>query len=115
MLSEDQRALGVFERKVLRTIFGKAQYADGAWRRRIQLYALLGELTITHMVKIERLRWAGHVMIEDDLRIVSRMIGWRITVQSRVELRKLIATARATPALALWSRTTIYQEKNICE
>ena len=27
-----------------------------------ELHALLGEPTITHMVKIERLRWAGHVL-----------------------------------------------------
>ena len=52
MLAEDQRALGVFERKVLRTIIGGVQNADGAWRRRMnhELHALLGAPTITHLV-----------------------------------------------------------------
>ena len=58
MLAEDRRALGVFEREVLRTIFGGVQNADGVWRKRIS-HALLGEPTITHMVKIGRLRWTG--------------------------------------------------------
>ena len=32
---EDQRALGVFERKVLCTIYGGVQMEDGCWRRRM--------------------------------------------------------------------------------
>ena len=58
MLAEDQRALEVFERKNLRTIFGGVQNADGAWRRRMnyELHALLGEPIIIYMVKIGRLR-----------------------------------------------------------
>ena len=137
MLAKDQRALGVFERKVLRTSFGGVQDADGAWRRCMnqELHALLGEPTITHMVKIGRLRWAGHVMrmsddsptkmnfscevpsggtgrrrgaqrarwmdqIKEDLQIIRRLSGWRTTAQDRVVWRRLMATARATPALA---------------
>src|SRR5450830_1317301 len=63
MLAEDQRALGVFERKVLRTIFGGVQMDDGTWRRRMnhELRDLLGEPSIVHTAKIGRLRWAGHV------------------------------------------------------
>ena len=64
MLVEDQRALGVFERKVLRTIFGGVQMDDGTWRRRMnhELRELLGEPSIVHTAKIGRLRWAGHVV-----------------------------------------------------
>ena len=100
-----------------------------------ELNALLGEPTITHMVKIGRLRWAGHVIripndspikmsfscevpsgetgrrrgaqhakwkdqIEDGLRRIRRLSGWRTTAQDRVVWRKLMATERATPALA---------------
>ncbi|XP_058836721.1 uncharacterized protein LOC131693148 [Topomyia yanbarensis] len=63
MLMEDQRALGVFERKVLRTIYGGVQMEDGTWRRRMnhELHQLLGEPPICHTAKIGRLRWAGHV------------------------------------------------------
>ena len=68
MLAEDQRALGVFERKVLRTIFGGVQMDDGTWRRRMnhELRELLGEPSIVHTAKIGRLRWAGHVVRMSD-------------------------------------------------
>lgn len=43
MQQEDECALGVFERKVLRTIFGGVQTEAGVWRRRMnhELHALL--------------------------------------------------------------------------
>ena len=94
-----------------------------------ELHALLGEPTISHMVKIghvvrmpddspikpnfsyevpsggtdkrrgaQRARWKNR--IENDLRTIRRLSGWRTTAQTRAEWRKLIATERATPALA---------------
>lgn len=56
MLEEDLQALGVFERRVLRPIFGGVQ-ENGVWRRRMnhvhaQLY---GEPTIQKMVKAGRI------------------------------------------------------------
>lgn len=132
--AEDQRALGVFERKVLRTIYGGVQMEDGTWRRRMnhELHQLLGEPTIVHLAKIGRLRWAGHVtrmsdtnpvkmvlennptgtrrrgaqrarwvdQVEDDLRTLRRMRGWRRAAMDRVEWRRLLRTAEATQALA---------------
>ena len=64
LLVEDQRALGVFERRVLRTIYGGVQMEDGSWRRRMnyELHRLLGEPPIVRQAKIGRLRWAGHVI-----------------------------------------------------
>ena len=40
------------------------QNADGAWWSRMnhELHALIGEPSITHMLKIGKLRWAGHVI-----------------------------------------------------
>ena len=63
MLAEDERALAVFERRVLRTIFGGVQTDDGSWRRRMnfELHRLLNEPPIVQQVRIGRLRWAGHV------------------------------------------------------
>ncbi|XP_062549913.1 uncharacterized protein LOC134214591 [Armigeres subalbatus] len=133
MLVEDQRALGVFERKVLRTIYGGLQMADGTWRRRMnhELHQLLGEPSIVHTAKIGRLRWAGHVarmsdsnpvkmvldndptgtrrrgaqrarwidQVEDDLRTLPRLRGWRSAAMNRAEWRSLLCAAQATPAL----------------
>ncbi|XP_052562347.1 uncharacterized protein LOC128092490 [Culex pipiens pallens] len=65
---EDERALGVFERKVLRTIYGGVRTAQNEWRRRMnhELHALLGEPTIVTLARIGRLRWAGHVARMDE-------------------------------------------------
>ncbi|XP_055598363.1 uncharacterized protein LOC129747955 isoform X1 [Uranotaenia lowii] len=62
LLEEDLRTLGVFERRVLRTIFGGVQ-ENGVWRRRMnhELARLYGEPSIQKVVKAGRIRWAGHV------------------------------------------------------
>ena len=58
LIAEDLNALGVFERKVLRTIYGGVQTDDGEWRRLMnhELHALLGENPIAHLAKVNRLR-----------------------------------------------------------
>ena len=60
--STDERALGVFERKVLRRIYGPI-CDTGVWRIRWnhELYELYGDIDIIRKVKIQRLRWLGHV------------------------------------------------------
>ena len=62
MLEEDLRALGVFERRVLRTIFGGVQ-ENGVWRRRMnhELARLYGEPSIQKVAKAGRIRLAGHI------------------------------------------------------
>ena len=42
---------------------GGVQVKDGEWRRRMnhELYALLGEKPIAHLVAINTLQWVGHV------------------------------------------------------
>ena len=76
MRVEDQRALGVFERRVLRTIYGGVRMDDGTWRRRMnhELHQLLGEPPIVHTVKIGRLRWAGHVARMSDTNPVKMVL-----------------------------------------
>ena len=58
----DEAALGCFERKILRVIFGPV-CIDGEWRRRFndELYGLFSDIDLARRVKIQRLRWLGHV------------------------------------------------------
>ncbi|KAJ4437313.1 hypothetical protein ANN_17451, partial [Periplaneta americana] len=58
--------LKIFERKILRRIYGPT-FEEGPWRRRCnyELYRLLGEPNIINTVKTSRLRWAGHVIRMD--------------------------------------------------
>ena len=62
MLEEDLQALEVFERRVLRTIFGGVR-ENNVWRRRMnhELAQLYGKPSIRKVAKAGRARWAGHV------------------------------------------------------
>ena len=59
----DAAALRVFERKVLRKIFGPVQ-VDDDFRIRFNsdLYELLNEIGVVQHINIQRLRWLGHVV-----------------------------------------------------
>ncbi len=64
----DENLLLVFERKVLRTIFG-AKNDNGTYRKRynLELDADYGEPNIIAIIKTNRLRWAGHLArMEED-------------------------------------------------
>jgi len=58
----DYNHLGVFERKILRRIYGPI--CEGAiWRSRYneELYRLYDEIDLVTTIRIIRLRWAGHL------------------------------------------------------
>jgi hypothetical protein len=65
----DEARLGVFERNILRRIYGPL--CEGAtWRSRYneELYRLCDEIDLVTAIRISRLRWAGHlVRMEDNL------------------------------------------------
>jgi len=59
----DELYLGVFERKILRRIYGPI--CEGAtWRSRYneELYCLYDEIDLVTTIRITRLRWAGHIV-----------------------------------------------------
>jgi hypothetical protein len=56
----DERALRLFERKILRSIFGAMQ-VKGQWRRRYN-FELYDEPDLAKYIKINRLKWAGNVI-----------------------------------------------------
>jgi len=59
----DELRLGVFERKILRRIYGPI--CEGAiWRSRYNddLYHLYDETGLVTSIRITRLRWAGHII-----------------------------------------------------
>jgi hypothetical protein len=59
--------LNTFERKLLRRICGPTQ-EGGRWRPRWnnELYSLYNELSIVEDIKIRRLGWAGHIIMEEE-------------------------------------------------
>jgi hypothetical protein len=59
----DEAILGVFKRRILRAIFGPTN-ENGEWRIKYnnELYTLYKENDIVTYIKVNRLRWAGHVI-----------------------------------------------------
>jgi hypothetical protein len=57
----DERLLSIFERRILRYIFGPVE-ANGTWRRRYnhELYKLFNEPDMIGYIKVKRLEWAGN-------------------------------------------------------
>ena len=63
-LSEtNERRLSLFERTVLRFIFG-AKPENGTWRKRYnyELYEIFNEPNFVNYIKVKRLAWAGHLV-----------------------------------------------------
>jgi hypothetical protein len=62
----DEAILGVFERNILRAIFGPTN-DNGEWRIKYnnELYTLYKESDIVTYIKTNRLKWAGHIHMEE--------------------------------------------------
>ena len=66
LTKDDERRLGVFERRILRRIAGSI-FENGIWRRRFnrELYEMFNNCDVINVIKINRLAWAGHVVWMD--------------------------------------------------
>ena len=60
--------LRVFERKVLRNIFGPVRLSDDfRIRSNSELYALLNYIDVVQIINNQKLRWCGHIVrMEED-------------------------------------------------
>ena len=63
----DEAALGVFERKIIRKIYGSI-CVDGEYRHRMnhELYQLFSDIDIVRHIELQRLRWLVHVVRMDE-------------------------------------------------
>jgi hypothetical protein len=69
----------VFERKVLRRIFGPTKETDGTWRIKTndELDELIRHKNIKKYIKAERLSWFGHLHRMPEDRMVKRVYNWK--------------------------------------
>jgi hypothetical protein len=74
----DQVALGTFERKILRKIYGSIQ-ERGEWRIRYnhELYQLCKSPSIVKIIKIARLQWVGHLQKMKGAEIPRKLMEWK--------------------------------------
>jgi len=70
--------LRVFERKVLRRIYGPTKESDGTWRIKSneELNRLRGNQNIINYIKAQRLAWFGQVQRIPDNSMVKKVYGW---------------------------------------
>jgi hypothetical protein len=71
----------VFERKILRRIFGPTKERYGTWRIKTndELNKLTENKTIINYIKSQRLGWLGHVHRMPDERLVKKVYEWKPT------------------------------------
>jgi hypothetical protein len=79
LTNRDEQHLRIFERRILREIFGPVQNEDGSWRIRMnyELKDLIGNADIVRFIKSRRIAWLGHVMRMDDKRTPKRLLEWK--------------------------------------
>jgi hypothetical protein len=63
----DENVINIYERKILRKIFGAVREVDH-WRARYnnELYGLYREQDLVSYIKVGRMWWAGHVSRMED-------------------------------------------------
>jgi hypothetical protein len=76
MSKTDEKLLSVFERRILRCVFGEVQ-ENGVWMKtyKHELYELFNEPDIVKYIKINRLGWAGRVIRMDNKRTVKKVFN----------------------------------------
>ena len=76
-----EQHLRIFERKILRKIFGPVQDKNGSWRIGMnhELNELVRNADIVRFIKSRRIAWLGHVMWMDEKRIPKRVLEWKPT------------------------------------
>jgi len=72
----NERWLSLFERKVLRCIFG-AKQENETWQKRhnYELYEAFNEPNIVNYIKVNRLAWTGHLIHMNNDRILKKIFN----------------------------------------
>ena len=83
-----ERRLSLFERKLLRCIFG-AKKDNGTWRKRYsyELCEIFYEPNIVKYIKDKRLSWAGHLVRINSDRTIKKMFNTKLDEQEVLEDR----------------------------
>ncbi|GFT29769.1 uncharacterized protein TNCV_4891691 [Trichonephila clavipes] len=75
-MSRAEENISIYERKILRFIFGGIQEKE-TWRRRsnFELCQLYKEYDIVGSIKIQRIKWAGHAVRMDEDRTTKKVFN----------------------------------------
>ena len=86
----NEQRLSLFERKVLRCIFGVKQENE-IWQKRYnyELYEIFNDSNIVNYIKFKRLAWAGHLMHTNDNRTLKKLFNTKLDGVRRVGRPKM--------------------------
>jgi hypothetical protein len=77
----NERRLSLFERKVLRCIFG-AKQENGTWPKRynceLLVYEIFNEPNVVTCITVKRLAWAGHLMRMNNDRTLKKIFNTKL-------------------------------------
>jgi len=75
LTDREEQHLRIFERRILRNIFGPVQNEDGSWSigMNYELKELIENADIVRFIKSRRIAWLGHMMWMDDNRTPKRI------------------------------------------
>jgi hypothetical protein len=78
LTASDENQLNIFERRILRKIYGPTQNPDGSWiiKTNEELRHKMKQEDIVQFIKSQRLRWAGHVMRMEKTRTTRKITEW---------------------------------------
>jgi hypothetical protein len=113
----NERVLDVFERKILRRIYGPVRDKD-QWRSRYnkELYDLFKEPKLSITIRIARLRWAGHVRTMDEDALPRRImyvtpIGQWKTERPKARWREEVGKDARMLGIRSWWSTAMNREE----
>jgi hypothetical protein len=78
LTASDENQLHIFERKILRKIYGPTQNQDGTWRIKTndELRHRMKQEDIIKFIKSQRPRWAADVMRMENTRTTRKITEW---------------------------------------
>ena len=81
---EEERALAIFERQILRKIYGPVKENE-LWRirRNNELEAIIKGENIARFIKCQRIRWLGHIERMQDTAIPKKMLYGKLYARRR--------------------------------
>jgi len=78
LTAKDENNLRIFERQILRQIYGPVNI-DSVWRIRnnMKIDNLIERADIVRFIKAQRIKWLGHIQRMDQTRPARKLLDWK--------------------------------------
>jgi len=78
LTAKDENTLRIFERQILRKIFGPVNI-DSVWRiqNNTEIDKLIEGADIVRFTKAQRIKWLGHIQRMDQTRPTRKLLDWK--------------------------------------